>query len=589
MNNSVPYTFTGNAIPISHLNENFAELVPYFSNTANAVTSSAQPVITSLGPMTALSVAGNVTVTGNIVGGNIATLGNISVQGQIQATGNIVTLGYFKGDFQGNVTANLSAPGSNTDILYNGNGQVAGDAGLTYSKNPNVLGILGSISSQGNTVAGNLLTSGTLSVAGNIINTGNISAGNISTLSLLASANISANQFFGNATPMQFNTSAGILYVAKNGNDSNDGSINKPFLTIKAALAAATSNTSVHVAPGTYIEANPITIPANVALMGDNLRNVHIQPVTPSADLFYVSGGCYVWGITIENYTANGFSYNPNITTTAYVSPYIQNLTSYTTTGTAVYIDGNACSQFSTKAMIVGFFTIINQGGVGVHIKNSGYSQLVNIYTIACNIGIQVESGGFCTLNGSDCSIGNYGLVATGYGPLQTSGTLVSQTNGTFVINNLSNGQPHVNTIMVVAGDSNYYTIDTILPDTPSTGNATVVVQQFYIKTPSPGTAISFYTRSSIIASAHTFEYVGAGTNPATALPQYGGIPIEANEVVATGGGVVTFTSTDQKGNFKVGKGFTINQATGTISGNDFYESLFAEMTPFMLALGGSD
>jgi hypothetical protein len=166
---------------------------------------------------------------------------------------------------------------------------------------------------------------------------------------------------------------------------------------------------------------------------------------------------------------------------------------------------------------------------------------------------------------------------------------LVSQTNGTFVINNLSNGQPHVNTIMVVAGDPNYYTIDTILPNTPSTGNATVVVQQFYIKTPSPGTAISFYTRSSISASAHTFEYVGAGTNPATALPQYGGIPIEANEVVATGGGVVTFTSTDQKGNFKVGKGFTINQATGTISGNDFYESLFAEMTPFMLALGGSD
>jgi len=591
MNNSVPYTFTGNAIPISHLNENFAELVPYFSNTANAVTSSAQPVITSLGHMTALSVAGNVTVTGNIVGGNIATLGDISVQGQIQATGNIVTLGYFKGDFLGNVTANLSAPGSDTDILYNGNGQVAGDAGLTYSKNPNVLGILGSISSQGNIIAGNLLTSGTLSVAGNIINTGNISTGNISTLSLLASANITANQFFGNATPMQFNTSAGILYVAKNGNDSNNGSINKPFLTIKAALSAAASgNVSVHVAPGTYTEANPITIPANVALMGDNLRNVTVIPQTPASDLFYVTSGCYVWGITIKGYTANGFSYNPATPTqNVFVSPYIQNLTSSTTTGTAVYIDGNNVSSISTKAMIVGFFTIINQGGVGIHIKNSGYSQLVNIYTIACNIGIQVESGGFCTLNGSDCSIGNYGLVATGYGPLQTSGTLVSQTNGTFIIDNLSNGQPHVNTIMVVTGDPNYYTIDTILPNTPSTGNATVVVQQFYTKTPSPGTAISFYTRSSIIASAHTFEYVGAGTNPATALPQYGGIPIEANEVVATGGGVVTFTSTDQKGNFKVGKGFTINQATGTISGNDFYESLFAEMTPFMLALGGSD
>ena len=321
--------------------------------------------------------------------------------------------------------------------------------------------------------------------------------------------------------------------------------------------------------------------------MGDNLRNVTVIPQTSSADLFYVTSGCYVWGITIKNYTANGFSYDPATPTqNVYVSPYIQNLTSSTTTGTAVFIDGDNVSSSSTKAMIVGFFTIINQGGKGIHIVNSGYSQLVNIYTIACTIGVQVESGGFCTLNGSDCAIGDYGLVADGYGPLQTSGSLVSQTNGVFVIDTLTSGQPHVNTIMVIAGDPNYYTIDTILPNQPTTGKVTVAIQQVYIGTPSAGTTISFYTRSSIIASAHTFEYVGAGTNPATALPQYGGIPIEANEVVATGGAVITFTSTDQKGNFKVGQGFTINQATGTITGNDFYESLFAQMTPFILALG---
>jgi len=384
------------------------------------------------------------------------------------------------------------------------------------------------------------------------------------------------------------NTSQNILYVAKNGNDANDGSINNPFLTIKAALAAASAGGySVHVGPGTYTEANPITIPANVALMGDNLRNVTVIPQTPSSDLFYVTNGCYVWGITIKNYTANGFSFDPTTSTqNVFVSPYIQNLTSSTTTGTAVYIDGNNVSSISTKAMIVGFFTIINQGGLGIHIVNSGYSQLVNIYTIACDIGIKVESGGFCTLNGSDCSIGNYGLVADGIGSLQTSGSLVSQSNGVFIIDTLTNGQPHVNTVMSVAGDPNYYTIDTIAPNTPSTGQATVSIQQLYTQTPSAGTAITFYARSAIIASAHTFEYVGAGTNPATALPQYGGIPIEANEVIATNGGVVTFTSTDQKGNFKVGEGFTINQATGTITGTDFYVSLFAQMTPYILALG---
>ena len=383
-------------------------------------------------------------------------------------------------------------------------------------------------------------------------------------------------------------TSQNIIYVGKNGDDSNNGSINSPFLTIKAALtAAAAGNISVHVAPGTYTEINPITIPANVSLMGDNLRSVFVIPQTPASDLFYVKNGSYVWGITIKDYTANGFSYDPSTPSqNVFVSPYIQNLTSSTTTGTAVYIDGDNVSSISTKAMIVGFFTIINRGGKGIHIVNSGYSQLVNIYTIACDIGIEVESGGFCTLNGSDCSIGNYGLIADGVGPLQTSGLLESEQFGTFVLNTLTNGQPHVNTVMLVDGDPTYYTIDTILPNQPSAGKSTVVIQQVYTGTPAPGTNIEFFTRSSIIASAHTFEYVGAGTNPATALPQYGGIPIEANEVIATNGAVITFTSTDQKGNFKVGDGFTISQATGTITGTDFYVSLFAQMTPFILALG---
>jgi hypothetical protein len=373
--------------------------------------------------------------------------------------------------------------------------------------------------------------------------------------------------------------------VAKNGSDSNNGGLNTPFLTIRAALAAATAGTAVHVAPGTYTEVNPITIPANVSLIGDNLRNVTVIPQTPANDLFYLTNGNYVWGITIKNYLANGFSFNPATPSqNVFVSPYIQNLTSSTTTGTAVKIDGSLVSSVSTKAMIVGFFTIINQGGKGIYIVNSGYSQLVNIYTIACDVGIKVESGSFCTLNGSDCSIGNYGLVADGIGPLQTSGvTSGYSTNGLFRINNLANGTPHVNTVMKIAGDPEYYTIDTILPI--SANVADVYIQQTYTANLAPSTSVEFYTRSAIIASAHTFEYVGAGTDPATALPQYGGIPIEANEVIQTNGGVVTFTSTDQKGNFKVGSGFTINQAQGTIEGTYFYKALFAQMTPYILAL----
>jgi hypothetical protein len=96
-----------------------------------------------------------------------------------------------------------------------------------------------------------------------------------------------------------------------------------------------------------------------------------------------------------------------------------------------------------------------------------------------------------------------------------------------------------------------------------------------------------FRVRSVINASSHTFEYVGTGTNLTTALPQAGGIPVPANQVVKLNNGQVIYTSTDQRGDFNVGDQLTINGATGTITGDTFDKSLFAVMTPYILALEG--
>jgi hypothetical protein len=233
--------------------------------------------------------------------------------------------------------------------------------------------------------------------------------------------------------------------------------------------------------------------------------------------------------------------------------------------------------------MIVGFFTIINKGGYGIHITNSGYSQLVNIYTIANEIGVWCESGAFCTLNGSDCSIGNVGLKADGVGPLLTYGNSYGySTGGTFQIRNMP-ASPHVNQTLTINGDSNFYSIDTITQLDALTWQVTV--QETYASNLAPMSNIRFYQRSAVVASAHTFEYVGAGTDPATALPQYGGIPNADLEVIQINGGRVTYTATDHKGNFKIGANLTINQGTGTISGDSFNRSLFALMTPYILAL----
>ena len=60
---------------------------------------------------------------------------------------------------------------------------------------------------------------------------------------------------------------------------------------------------------------------------------------------------------------------------------------------------------------------------------------------------------------------------------------------------------------------------------------------------------------------------------------------IPENEIVAINGGQVPFTSTDQKGNFRIGQGLTVDQTTSTIRGRDFNRAIQAQLTPLILAL----
>jgi hypothetical protein len=99
------------------------------------------------------------------------------------------------------------------------------------------------------------------------------------------------------------------------------------------------------------------------------------------------------------------------------------------------------------------------------------------------------------------------------------------------------------------------------------------------------GSTINFFQRSYMSASGYVFEYVGAGIDYG-ALPQRGvADPKQGQEVVMLDSGKVFFTSTDQNGDFRIGPGLVISQATGVLSGRTFTKSLFANMTPFILAI----
>jgi hypothetical protein len=130
------------------------------------------------------------------------------------------------------------------------------------------------------------------------------------------------------------------------------------------------------------------------------------------------------------------------------------------------------------------------------------------------------------------------------------------------------------------------YTVSTATEPT-TVGVTTVTFNEFVPYSVGIGVSVSFRRLSRIITSSHSFEYIGAGTDINSANPFQGGVPNPDNEVVAINGGQIPFTSTDQKGNFRIGQGLTIDQTTSTISGRDFNRAIQANLTPLILALGG--
>lgn len=144
---------------------------------------------------------------------------------------------------------------------------------------------------------------------------------------------------------------------------------------------------------------------------------------------------------------------------------------------------------------------------------------------------------------------------------------------------------PSGTTATAVVSEMNplYYTV--LSATLPSAGISTINLAQNLNNTVSAGSTAYFSRVSLQLASSHAFEFIGAGNRIEGARPAQGGVTIQENEVVQNNGGLVVFTSTDQAGNFRIGDGVVINQATGSISGRDFTKALFTTMTPFILAL----
>lgn len=403
-----------------------------------------------------------------------------------------------------------------------------------------------------------------------------------------------------------------VWYVSKSGNDAFNGkSLSTAFLTIKAAVTAANAvaaaspnnRVTIFVKAGDYTEDNPISLNARVTIVGDDLRSVTVRPLNNTQDIFWVRNGCYLTGMTFRGhiYPAAAVAFPSTGAGTITTSPYVQNCSSITFSsgatraGAGMRIDGSLASGL--KSMVLDAYTQINSGtpgdpgadalgGIGVHILNQGYAQLVSLFTVCCSHSILCESGGTCSVTNSNSSFGTYALYADGKSPVLYTGDTdgVDQLGPSFTIKNLSQ-RPNVNDAISFDGGTTLYTI---YGSTPLVAGVSTILLPVEFQTAIPdNTPVEFYARSQITSSSHTFEYVGTGDDLSTALPNTGAQPIQANEVVAVNGGEVIYTSTDQKGNFRVGDQLTINSVLGTIEGEAFDKSLFAVMTPYILAIEG--
>jgi len=164
---STSLSLTGN---ISAGNANLGNLTT--SNFFHGVfdsTSSSQPNITSVGNLSSLTV-GNATANVIILDGNINATGAINAN---NFNGN------FTGNFSGNVdiSGNIKIGGSNTQVLFNSNGDVQGSNAFIFDYASNILTLTGNLLTT-NANLGNAARANFFIGAGN--NLSNIAGANVS-------------------------------------------------------------------------------------------------------------------------------------------------------------------------------------------------------------------------------------------------------------------------------------------------------------------------------------------------------------------------------------------------------------------------
>jgi hypothetical protein len=314
-----------------------------------------------------------------------------------------------------------------------------------------------------------------------------------------------------------------IFYVSTLGSDTNVGDHQHgAFRTLKHALEVIDLSTlgpvTIHIYPGVYEEELPLTVPNEVTISGEDIRNTIIVPtaLTQTNDVFLIEGSATIENITIKDFYSPGYAFryaSGGLITTR--SPYIKNVSVITQgsiitaddprgfaagdAGKGAYIDGSELDPASVEAtMLFHSCTFITPGVDAITMTNGVRVEWLNSFTYFANIGLYATQG----VDGkvlSDGSTLRYGAEIRSIGSANLYGNYGAIADG-------------ADTLMYLIG--------------------------------------------------HNFAYIGTGKNVTNDKT----LVIQSQETTELNSGRIYYTSTDANGTFRVGNSFYIDFETGATS-----------------------
>ena len=278
-------------------------------------------------------------------------------------------------------------------------------------------------------------------------------------------------------------------------------------------------------------------------------------------------------------------------------------------TGGGLLVDGSVPHANSPlRSIVCDSYTHTGLDAPGIFVTNNGYMQATSSYAFFNHAHITCINGGQANLAASTSDFGRYGLIASGKSAtaIFTSTVDGAKDSGSTTFNidaptaasgwHGSATRPQGNMLVTVnsvtypvlsaTANGSGWTVTISRPD-PSNRSSNLGLNGAI----SDGAAVSFFLRSMIASSGHTMEYVGSGTDY-RALPENGGVPVDANQKVELDNGKIWTAVTDQNGKFTVGGNqtddpfFEVDQRLGfvTIPEGSIAFNLLSDLTP---QLGG--